>query len=115
MALTPQQIHDITKMMDIYIDRTRPSESIRHELDLGWRLENQSVFIFEIRPQWNNKKLIRTYDFAKATWIQNKKHWNIYWLRANLKWNRYEPLESTVNLQRFLIEVEKDPYGCFKG
>ena len=115
MALTPQQIHDVTAMMDAYIARIRPPEKIRHELDIGWRLENQFVFIFELRPQWKNKKVIITYDFAKATWIQTRKHWNIYWMRGNLKWDRYGPLESTVNLQRFLIEVEKDPYGCFQG
>jgi hypothetical protein len=115
MAFTPDQLSQITAMMDDYLVRHRPPEAIRNKLDLGWRLEKASVFLFEIRPQWDNKSIIHHYDFAKATWVETKKQWNIYWLRANGKWYRYEPLEWTANLQRFLLEVEKDPYHCFKG
>lgn len=101
--------------MDDYIANHRPPEAIRNKLDLGWRLEAQSVYLFGIRPQWDNKSIIRQHDYAKATWVETKKQWNIYWLRANGKWNRYEPLEWTANLKRFLLEVEKDPHHCFKG
>ena len=115
MALTPEQVSQITTMMDDYIANHRPPEAIRNKLDLGWRLEAQSVYLFEIRPQWDNKSIIRQHDYAKATWVETKKQGNIYWLRANGKWNRYEPLEWTANLKRFLLEVEKDPHHCFKG
>ena len=102
-------------MMDKFVEKTRPPADIRHRLDIAWRLENQSVYLFEIRPQWNNKDVCHQYDYAKATWVQTQKHWKIFWKRANLKWHTYEALESAGNLQRFLIEVEKDPYACFKG
>ena len=115
MAFTREQLSGITTMLDDYIATHRPPEDIRHKLDLGWRWENQSVYLFEIRPQWNDDSIIHHHDFAKATWVEAKKQWNIYWLRANGKWFRYEPLEWTGNLQRFLIEVDKDPHHCFKG
>jgi hypothetical protein len=115
MAFTPQQLAEITAMMDAHIAAHRPPENIRPQLDLGWRHEGQSVYLFEIRPQWNNKSIIRQEDFAKATWVAAKKQWNVFWMRANGKWFRYEPLEWTGNLQRFLVEVEKDPHHCFKG
>lgn len=115
MAFTPDQTSQITTLMDEYIASHRPEEAIRKDLDLGWRLEKASVYLFEIRPQWDDKSIIRHFDYAKATWVETKKQWNIYWLRANGKWTRYEPLEWTANLQRFLLEVEKDPYHCFKG
>ena len=59
--------------------------------------------------------LLEKYDFAKATWVQKEKEWHVYWMRANGKWYRYSPLKSVVNLQRFIIEIDKDPYGCFRG
>jgi hypothetical protein len=115
MAFTQEQLAQIEAMMENYITTNRPPADIRKELDLGWRYEKTSVYLFEIRPQWDNKAIIRHEDFAKATWVETKKLWNIKWLRANGKWERYPPLECTGNLQRFLIEVEKDPYHCFKG
>jgi hypothetical protein len=115
MAFTKAQIDEITTMMDNYIATHRPPEEIRPKLDLGWRKEDQSVYLFEIRPQWDNKSVIHQYDFAKATWVGAKKQWNIYWLRANGKWELYKPLPWAGNLQRFLIEVEKDPHACFRG
>ncbi|WP_442399063.1 DUF3024 domain-containing protein [Marinomonas spartinae] len=33
---------------------------IRNQLDLGWRLENQSVYIYETRPVWNNPSEYQT-------------------------------------------------------
>lgn len=115
MAFTNEQLSKIEALMDDYIATHRPPEHIRPELDLGWRKEGQSVYLFEIRPQWNNKSVILHHDFAKATWVEAKKQWNIKWLRANGRWEIYQPLEWTGNLQRFLIEVEKDPHHCFKG
>lgn len=102
-------------MMDDYLAKHRPPEHIRPKLDLGWRHEGQSVYLFDIRPQWNDSSVIHHNDFAKATWVDTKKQWNIYWMRASGNWQRYEPLEWTGNLQRFLLEVEKDPHCCFKG
>lgn len=115
MGFTEKQLKDITTLMDAYISEHRPPEDIRPMLDIGWRYEDQSVYVFEIRPQWNNKSIIHTYDNAKATWVETKKQWNIYWKRANLKWYKYEPLEWVANLKRFLVEIENDPCGCFSG
>jgi hypothetical protein len=115
MAFTQEQLSQIGTMMDDYIAKHRPPENVRKDLDLGWRYEGQSVHLFEIRPQWDDKSIIHHYDFAKAIWVEAKKQWHIYWLRANGKWERYEPLEWTGNLQRFLLEVEKDPHYCFRG
>ena len=115
MAFTQDQLYEIATMMDGYITTHRPPEHVRHQLDIGWRHEKQSVYVFEIRPQWNDKSIIRHYDFAKATWVQSRQQWNIFWMRANGKWYRYEPLEWAGNLKRFLIEIENDPHGCFRG
>jgi hypothetical protein len=115
MAFTEKQLEEITTMMNSLIEKMRPPEHIRHKLDISWRIERQSVLLFEIRPQWNDPSVIREIDFAKATWVQKAKEWHIYWVRADQKWYRYPPLDSVVNLQRFIIEIEKDPYGCFRG
>jgi hypothetical protein len=115
MAFTKNQIEEISRMMDRYLEENRPPEDIRRQLDTGWRLQGQSVYLFEIRPQWDNKNIDHHYDFAKSTWVEAQKHWKIFRMRSNGKWYRYDALESAGNLQRFLIEVEKDPYHFFRG
>jgi hypothetical protein len=113
--LTIEQINDISLMMDKFIKLHRPHPDIRHNLDIGWRMKDQSVYLFEVRPQWDNEAILHKYDYAKATWVQSRKHWEIFWMGANGKWHRYKELESVGNLQRFLIETERDPYYCFQG
>ncbi len=33
-----------------FVKRRRPPEELRDKVDLSFRIENQSVFIFEVRP-----------------------------------------------------------------
>ena len=37
--------------MQKFIEEIRPPEVIRPQLDIGYKMEAQSVFIFELRPQ----------------------------------------------------------------
>ncbi len=113
MAFTKDQMAAITRMMEAYIAAVRPAEEIRHQLDLGWRLDRQSVYIFTIRPDWQDPSIIRHHDFAKATWVKSKGHWEIFWQRANGNWTTYQALPSVGNLQLFLEEVERNPHFCF--
>ena len=115
MSFTAVQIEQISAMLDTYRKENRPPEQIRPKLDIGWRLDKQTVYLFEIRPRWNDPSVIDHHDFAKATWVDSAKEWRIYWMRASLKWYRYDALPSVGNLQRFLLELSKDPYGCFRG
>jgi hypothetical protein len=106
---------EIIVIMEAYLSQVRPPEKIRPKLDIGYRIDNQSVFIFEIRPRWDKPSEIRTYDYAKATYINKHDFWKIYWLRSTLKWYLYEPFPIAQNLEEFLEIVEVDAYHCFKG
>ena len=64
-------------------------------------------------PIWGRRGAPGMADFMVGNPLFADEHPD--WPRANGKWIRYEPLEWTGNLQRFLIEVEKDPHHCFKG
>lgn len=115
MAIDPIKKAEIIIVMEAYLSKVRPPEDIRPKLDIGYRIDNQSVFIFEIRPRWDNPSEIRTYDYAKATFVKKKNIWKIYWMRQNLEWYLFEPLPAVRNLQEFLKIVDEDKYHCFKG
>jgi hypothetical protein len=52
---------------------------------------------------------------AKATHIKSRHIWKIYWMRADLKWHRYDPLAAVSTIDDLIVEVDRDPYGCFLG
>ena len=115
MAIDILKTVDIIEIMENYIEKVRPPKKIRTQLDIGYKIENQSVVLVEIRPDWNNPNETRESGYAKATFIKSKNVWRIFWMRASLKWEGYKPMPVVVTLQEFLEIVDEDKMNCFKG
>lgn len=115
MALSEFELKKIEKVVGVFINKHRPPAHIRSELDLGFRVNGQSVEIFEIRPAWNNPNENIEQFVVKATFVKNQKIWKIYWQRADLKWHGYQPHPEAASLEEVLAVVEKDQYACFFG
>ena len=115
MAISEFEIKRIEKIMDEYLERTRPAAHIRKKLDIAYRIENQSVELFEIRPAFQEPSEIIENPIAKATYVKGTKEWRLYWMRADLKWHRYEPVPEVTNLEEFLQVIEEDKFNCFYG
>jgi len=115
MAFSEFEIKKLQKIVGRYIDKHRPPEHLRNEVDLSFRIQGQSAEIFEIRPLWNNPEEKIEESVAKATYIKRHKLWKVYWQRADLKWHRYEPDPEVDSIEEFLKVVERDEYACFFG
>ena len=115
MAFSEFEIKKYEKAVKAYIEKNRPPPHIRNELDLGYRLKDQSVEIFEIRPRWDNPKEILENPVAKATYVKNQAIWKVYWQRADLKWHSYKPHPEAKTIEEFLMVVESDKHACFFG
>ena len=115
MAISEYEIKRCEKMQNAYIDKNRPPAHISNLIDIGYRIKDQSIEIFEIRPQWNNPDKIIEEMQAKTTYVKKTKIWKVYWQRADLKWHRYDPMPEVNSLDEFLALVEADEYCCFKG
>jgi hypothetical protein len=98
-----------------YLSYIRPNEEMRAQLDIGYRIEKQSIIIFEVRPDWIDPKKKVENNVAKATFVTKNNHWKVYWQRADLKWHSYTPKPILENLLDFIRLIEKDEYGCFWG
>ena len=103
------------KIVDQFIEQRRPAPELRDKVDLSFRIDNQSIEIFEIRPAWNNPSRKLESPAAKATWIKTQQRWKVFWMCADLKWHGYEPCPHVKTLKEFLQLVDGDPYGCFWG
>ena len=115
MSINDEHISSIEKIMQEFIEEIRPPEEIRAQLDMGYKIEAQSVFIFEIRPQWNDPTIIREYPLAKATFVKTQNIWKIFWKRADGSWHGYTPAPEVKTLQEFTEVVREDKHHCFWG
>ncbi len=115
MAIDTMQTLSVIEVMENFIARTRPPEHIRPQLDINYRIEEQSVIIFEIRPVWTKPEELMEIDFAKTTFVKANNHWKVFWKRSNGQWYPLTPQPTVKNIKDFTRLVEKDKYGCFKG
>lgn len=115
MAISEFEEKRCERELEKFLESKPSPAHIRDELDISYRLENQSVEIFEIRPLWNNPAEKIETPIAKATFVKSCKIWRIYWQRADLKWHRYDPVPQVKQLEDFLAVIAQDEYACFWG
>jgi hypothetical protein len=113
MALSEFEIKRSQKIMDEFLERRRPPAYMREELDLGYRIQGQSIEIFEIRPYWRDSQKKIEQAVAKATYVKQKGLWKVFWQRADLKWHPYDSEPEAATLEEFLDIVNEDEFDCF--
>jgi hypothetical protein len=109
-----QTVH-IIEVLEGFIERKRPPEKIRKQLDIGYNIQGQSLFILEIRPSMFEPERILEHEIAKATYVKSKDLWKILWKGADSKWHTYAPCPAVKAVEGFVDLVEKDKYSCFWG
>ena len=66
MAFTEFEIAEYDKLVATFISKRRPPENIRDEVDLAYRITDQSIVIFEIQPAWRDKSIKIEENIAKT-------------------------------------------------
>jgi Protein of unknown function (DUF3024) len=119
MALTHIELKRCEKALGAFLEKRRPPPPIRDRLDVGYKIDGQSIELFEVRPDWQDwqdwqdKSKRSQSPAAKATYVRTQKVWKAYWMRRDLKWHGYEPFPETKLIEAFLAVVDRDEYGCF--
>ncbi len=115
MAFSELELKRYDKITKQFIEKRRPPIDIRDQVDLGFRIKDYTIEIFEIRPLWNNPNKKIEESIAKTKYINKTNTWKVYWQRADLKWHSYEPHPETDSLNNFLKIIDEDEYSCFWG
>ena len=115
MAFSEFETKKYETIVAAWVERHRPPPHIRGQLDFGFRMSGQSVEIFTVRPSWVDPNERIEGSLAKATYVKSKGIWKIYWMRADLKWHRYDPDPEVETFEDFLQVVDADEYCCFFG
>lgn len=114
MAFSEKETKRYEKQVAAFVEKRRPPEDIRDELDIGFRIKGHSVEIFEIRPRYSDPKVIDDIPVAKTTYVRTQNVWKVFWMRSDLKWHGYDPPEVR-SLKKWLELVDEDAWGCFWG
>ncbi|MGB7297699.1 MAG: DUF3024 domain-containing protein [Burkholderiaceae bacterium] len=115
MALTELELKRCEKALIRFNAQCRPAPAIRHQLDIMCRFSGQSAEIVEVRPAFDAPRQFTETPAAKATFVRSQQHWKVYWMRADLKWHRYEPAAQVKTFEEFLAVVAQDEHHCFFG
>ncbi|SRR6056297_2088707 len=115
MALDILKTAETIHALEVFMDKRRPPKDIRDQLDLDYKIENQSIIIFEVRPHWQKEDEKIENPIAKTTWVKTQNYWKIFWMRADLKWHNYKPVPHVKTIEEFLTVIDNDVYGCFWG
>ena len=115
MAISEFEAKRYEIKLEQFLAKHRPPTHIRNEVDLGYKIENQSIEIFEVRPQWDDPSKKIKIPVAKTTYVKSQKLWKVYWQQADTKWHSYAPKPTVKMLEDFLEIVGEDQYACFFG
>ena len=114
MAFTEIERDQIDRLVGGFCRRHSP-ERIRNELRIEYRISRHDVLIFEARPERDDASRWLQLGVAKLKFNRPASEWRLFWLRATLKWEAYEPLPSNRSLSVLVHEIDRDPHGCFFG
>jgi len=115
MSLDSMLTLEAIEVFENYIEKVRPKEELRDKIDLTYKIENQSIIIYEIRPHYSKPGQKSESFVAKVTYVKAKDHFKVFWLRADLKWHSYKPNPTVKTIRDFIQVLEEDKYGCFWG
>ncbi len=99
MALGFENEIEIIEVMEGYLINSSPPEEVRSEVDINYKIEGQSIIVFEIRSVWNNPSEKMESNVAKATFVKTENKWKIYWFKSDMKWHIYKPNEKVNKLK----------------
>lgn len=103
----------IEKELEEFLDKRRPPGEMRHRLDINYKIENQSILIYEIRPGLIKPDEITETPVAKATFVRTRNVWEIWLPQSGLKWHVYEPVPEVNTVREFLTIVDEDDHLYF--
>jgi len=115
MPLNALQTLEVIENLENFLLIRRPPEVLRNQVDVAYKIEDQSIIIYEIRPYYDDPKRIIKSPIAKTTFVKSNAIWKIFWMRADLKWHLYKPRPTVKTISEFIDLVDKDAYGCFWG
>ena len=72
MAFTKEEVQDYKLILDDFLKKKRPPEEIRDQVDIGYRIDKQSIEIFETTPYLDNILEVYPLQSAQPERLENR-------------------------------------------
>jgi hypothetical protein len=115
MPFTPAELAMFDATIGALVQRRRPPEHLRDQLDLELEVDGHKVRIFTVRPLWSDPNRTVRSGVAQFTYTRTKDTWKLYWMRRDGKWHPWDPDENTGTLAELVRVVDDDRRGGFWG
>lgn len=83
MALNDIEVANIKRCINFLMEKRRPAPFIRDEIDLQYRIDDNSVVIFEVR---NVMGRVIESSIAKITLNRTQNNWKLLCMNQSGKW-----------------------------
>jgi hypothetical protein len=93
----------------------RSPPRLKDQLEFTYEIDGHRVSVYEVRPRWDDPRERYRLGVARFRFIRARKQWQLYWMRRDMKWHRYDPEESPTDLESLVRLVDEDQYGAFFG
>jgi hypothetical protein len=113
MSLSNTELKRWEKDISAFLARRRPLPHLRDEVDVGYRIGDHHVEIFEVRCSLHEPATKHERPVAKAKFVRARGRWQVFWMRKDLKWQSYQPKAEVNTLKEFLTAVDRDEHFCF--
>lgn len=115
MTLTDWQKAEIKVATDKYLGK-RNQEIAAHKdnLRVDYRIDGQSVYIFEHRKSWQGEGF-DDFDVAKTTFVSTTQKWKLFWMMRDLKWHSYMEAPLHDDIESVFKCVDEDACCVFWG
>jgi len=97
------------------VERQQPPPEIQDQLRIEMEIDGHRVRVWTVRPQYMNPTETVRSAVAQFTYVRTRDAWTLHWMRADGKWHRWRPEESTGPLADLVRIVEEDRAGAFWG
>jgi hypothetical protein len=114
LAFSEIELKRIEAVVGPLCGRRSPAHA-HHQVRTEYRVEDQGVLIVEVRVVWDDPSRWMEHGVAKLKFNRKAGEWRLFWQRASLRWESYEPLASSRDLAILVEEIDRDPNGCFFG
>jgi Txe/YoeB family toxin of Txe-Axe toxin-antitoxin module len=94
---------------------SRIPDHLRNQIRLFYKIRGNDVSIIESRPHFIHKNEWTELPVARMKYDEESMNWQLFWGRANGRWEKYPNLRPTKNLKKLIDEIEKDPWHLFWG
>ena len=114
MALSELEQQRVEKIIGTYCQNKIPPHA-RAEIKLSYNIRGNDVKIVESRPHFMDKDKWTEMEIARIKYDDKTLTWQLYWKRANGKWEKYPDFKAVSDLKKIVNEIESDPQGAFWG